>query len=157
MKIRILIITLLTIFLTAGCADIKRLEELQVHSVNVENLSPQGLRGVNLTLAVSLDNPGAQVSLSEISAQIVHSGKILGNVAVAPFTLQGKTAGTYRMNADITLGENATVLDLGRLLDKRSLDEMFVDVSAMVKIKKGPARRMELKDIPLKKLIETVK
>lgn len=157
MKIRILIITLLTIFLTAGCADIKRLEELQVHSVNVENLSPQGLRGMNLTLAVSLDNPGAQVSLSEISAQIVHSGKILGNVAVAPFTLQGKTAGTYRLNADITLGENATVLDLGRLLDKRSLDEMFVDVSAMVKIKKGPARRMELKDIPLKKLIETVK
>lgn len=157
MKIRILIITLLTIFMTVGCADIKRLEDLQVHSVEVESLSPEGLRGVNLTLAVSLDNPGAQVSLSEISAQIVHSGKILGNVAVDPFTLQGKTAGTYHLNADITLGENATVLDLGRLLDKRALDEMLVNVSAMARIRKGPARRIEMKDIPLKKLIETVK
>ena len=152
-KLPVLVLCVLVLCLS-GCNKVK---QIKVTSVALESVGLRGLKGLDVGVAVGVDNPAFSVDLSEIEGALKHSGKILGNVAVAPFTLQGKTAGTYRLNADITLGENATVLDLGRLLDKRSLDEMFVDVSAMVKIKKGPARRMELKDIPLKKLIETVK
>ena len=157
MKIRMLITALLAVFLTVGCADIKRLEDMKIDSVTVENLSPVGLRGLDLTLALNVDNPGAQVSLSEISALLEHSGKVLGKVAVDPFILQGKTAGTYHLKAGITLSEDATILDLAKLLDKKVLDEMLVDLSAVVRLRKGPSRKMEMNDIPLKKLIETVK
>jgi hypothetical protein len=106
---------------------------------------------------VEVDNPGAQISLSEISGEIEHSGKVLGKVAVDPFTLQGKTADTYRLDVELSLAEGVNVLDLGVLLDKESLEKMTVDVSADVRIRKGKTRTMKVNDLPVKKLIEAVK
>lgn len=152
-----MILALTALFLLAGCADIKRLKDLEVESVQLENFRPRGLRGATLTVLVAVDNPGAQLSLSEISGQIEHSGKVLGKVAVDPFTLQGKTADTYRLELELSLAEGANILDLGVLLDKKALEKMTIDVSADVRVNKGKARTMKVNDLPLKKLIDAVK
>ena len=157
MKIRSMILALAALFVLAGCADIKRLKDLEVESVALENFKPRGFRGATLTLLVEVDNPGVQLSLSEISGEIEHSGKVLGKVAVDPFTLQGKTTDTYRLEAELSLAEGVNVLELGKLLDKKTLDDMTVDVSADVRIKKGKTRTMKFNDLPVKKLIEAVK
>ena len=157
MKIRMLLKVLLIMLVLGGCTDIKKLKDLEIDSVAVENLRPRGLRGATLTLLVDIENPGAQVSLSEISAVIEHSGKVLGNVAFDPFVLQGKTADTYRLNAELTLAEGSSILDLGKLLDKKQLDKISVDASADVRIRKGKIRTMKVNDIPLKKLLDVVK
>lgn len=157
MKIKSMILALTALFLLAGCADIKRLKDLEVESVQLENFRPRGLRGATLTVLVAVDNPGAQLSLSEISGQIEHSGKVLGKVAVDPFTLQGKTADTYRLELELSLAEGANILDLGVLLDKKALEKMTLDVSADVRVNKGKARTMKVNDLPLKKLIDAVK
>ena len=112
---------------------------------------------MKLVLDVEVDNPGAQVSLSEISATLEHSGKILGVVAVEPFVLDARSDEIYSLNADVDLGEEASVADLGRLLNKKALDETLVDVSAKVRIRKGIVRKVEFNDVPLKKLLEAVK
>jgi hypothetical protein len=130
---------------------------MEVESVVLENFSPRGLRSATLTVLVKVDNPGAQVSVSEIFAEVEHSGKVLGKVAVDPFTLQGKTADTYRLDVELSLAEGVNVLDLGVLLDKESLEKMTVDVSADVRIRKGKTRTMKINDLPVKKLIEAVK
>ncbi len=157
MKIKSMILTFAALLVLAGCADIKKLKDLQVESVSLENFKPRGLRGATVTLLVEVDNPGTQVSLSEISADVEHSGKVLGKVAVDPFTLQGKTTDTYRLEAELSLAEGTNVLDLGRLLDKKALEKMTVDVSADVRIRKGKTRTMKINDLPLKKLIDSVK
>lgn len=157
MKIRMLITALLMMLVFVGCADIKKLKDLEIDSVRVEELKPRGLRGATVTLLVEIDNPGATVSLSEISAVVEHSGKVLGDVAVDPFTLQGKTADTYRLDAELTFAEGTSILDLGKLLDKKAMDKMTVDVSADVRIKKGKTRTVKVNDLPLKKLIDAVK
>ena len=157
MKIRSMILALAALFVLAGCADIKRLKDLEVESVALENFKPRGFRGATLTLLVEVDNPGVQLSLSEISGEIEHSGKVLGKVAVDPFTLQGKKADKYRLNVELSLAEGVNILDLGVLLDKKSLEKMTVDASADVRIKKGKARTMKINDLPLKKLIDSVK
>lgn len=141
----------------SGCADIKRLKEMSVDSVKISSVTPKGFRGVELVLDVEVDNPGAQVSLSEIFATLEHSGKVLGVVAVDPFVLNAKSDEVYRLNADVQLGDGATLVDLGKLLDKKAIEEALVDVSAKVRIRKGATKKVELNDIPLKKLIETVK
>ena len=152
-----MILTLAALFVLAGCADIKRLKDMEVESVVLENFSPRGLRSATLTVLVKVDNPGAQVSVSEIFAEVEHSGKVLGKLAVDPFTLQGKTADTYRLDVELSLAEGVNVLDLGVLLDKESLEKMTVDVSADVRIRKGKTRTMKINDLPLKKLIDAVK
>ena len=152
-----MILALAAMFALTGCSDIMRLKNLEIDSVSVENIRTRGLRGVTLTLLVEVDNPGAQVSLSEISGTVEHSGKVLGMVAVDPFTIQGKTADAYRLNADLTLADGTNVLALGKLLDKKALDDVTVDLSADVRIKKGKVRTMKINDVPLKKLIDVVK
>ena len=152
-----MILALAALFVLVGCADIKRLKDLEVESVALENFKPRGFREATLTLLVEVDNPGVQLSLSEISGEIEHSGKVLGKVAVDPFTLQGKTADTYRLDVELSLAEGVNVLDLGVLLDKQSLEKMTVDVSADVRIRKGKTRTMKINDLPVKKLIEAVK
>ena len=157
MRIKSMILVLAAVFVLSGCADIKKLRNIEVESVSLENFRPRGFRGATLTLLVEVDNPGAQISLSEISADVEHSGKVLGKVAVDPFTLQGKTTDTYRLEAELSLAEGVNVLELGKLLDKKTLDDMTVDVSADVRIKKGKTRTMKFNDLPVKKLIEAVK
>ena len=157
MKTKIYILALAVMLLLTGCADIKKLQQLKADFVGVENLSTRGLTGVDLVLVLDVDNPGAQFSLSEISGTIEQSGKVLGKVALDPFTIEGKTAGRYNLNVDMTLGEGVNIFNLARLLDKAALDQITVDLSADVQLKKGKARKMEINDLPLKKLIETVK
>ena len=157
MRIKSMILVLAAVFVLSGCADIKKLRNIEVESVSLENFRPRGFRGATLTLLVEVDNPGAQISLSEISADVEHSGKVLGKVAVDPFTLQGKTTDTYRLEAELTLAEGVNVFELGKLLDKKALEKMTVDVSADVRIRKGKIRTMKINDLPVKKLIESVK
>ncbi len=148
---------IMTVLCLSSCGGIKKLEDMRVTSANVVSIIPNGLRGVSLNLQAGIDNPGTQVSLSEISCDIKHSGKILGKVAVDPFTLHAKTAGTYDLKADLRLGDGMTLMDLGKLLDKSTLDNATVDFSAKVQLRNGAARDLKFNDIPLKKLIETAK
>jgi hypothetical protein len=157
MKIKSIVLALAALLAMAGCADIKKLKNLDIESVALENFKPKGLRGATLTLLVEVDNPGVRLSLSEISGEIEHSGKVLGKVAVDPFTLQGKTADSYRLDVELSLAQGVNILDLGVLLDKKSLDEMTIDVSADVQLKNGKPRTMKINDLPLKKLIDYVK
>lgn len=153
-----LIVAVVTMIIClSGCSGIKKLEDIKVTSANIESMTPDGLRGVRLGLAVGVDNPGVQVSLSEISCSFKHSGKVLGMVAVDPFTLHARTEEVYNLKADISLSENTSLFDLGRLMNKAVLEEAVVDFSANVRLKGGIFRKLVYNDIPVKKLLETAK
>lgn len=157
-RIKTCVITVVAaMFLLTGCADLKKMRQIEVGDVTIESVSPKGFRGAVVNLSVEVDNPASQIALTEISGAIEHSGKVLGRFAVDPVTLNARTAGTYKVRADVTLGEEATLMDLGRLLDKKALEESLVDVSAKVQIRKGACRNVSLEDIPLKKLLDSLK
>ncbi len=139
----------------SSCNGLKKLEELKVTSAKISRISPDGLRGADLGVQLGIDNPGAQISLSEISCEVKRFGKVLGKVAVDPVTLKARTKEIYDISADVRLGEGATILDLGRLLDKSAADELTADVHVRVKLKGGISKTFVFNDIPLKKLIET--
>lgn len=159
-KIRIatLILTVLTsLMCVSGCKGIKKLEDMKVTSANIENIMPDGLKGMVLNLAIGVDNPGVQVSLSEISCSFKHSGKVLGMVDVDPFTLNAKTADTYHLKANVRLSDDTTLFDIGRFLDKSALEGAVLDFSANVTLKSGLSKKLVYNDIPLKKLLEAAK
>lgn len=154
----ILILTILTTIVSlTGCGGIKRLEDIKVTSAKISSIVPDGFRSMSLGLDVGVSNPGVQVSFSDISLSLKHSGKILGNVAVDPFVLMAESENVYHLRADVMLGEGVTLLELGRLLDRKALDEALVDISAKVKLKGGLSKKVRLDDIPLKKLLETAR
>ena len=138
------------LFALGGC---KKIRDISVTSVKVEAIAPQGLQGINVFLAVGIDNPAFQIGLEDIHGALKHSGKVLGRVTMDPFTVQARSAEIYHVRAFVTLGEDATLRELLMLTDMAKLNECTVDVSATPRLKSGLGAPITIKDIPLKKFI----
>ena len=134
-----------------GCGNFK---DIKVNSANIENISPYGLRGVDVAIAIEVDNPASQIKLSDMKAVLKYSGKVLGNVTVDPFTMKGRTAHTYHLKAKVKLDEDVSLYDMLMFLDKDYMDKCKVDITVKGKLRGGLSKTMTKKDIPLKKLLK---
>jgi len=150
-KLLIVMLSLTAVFMTS-CNKVK---DITVTSVNVESIAPQGLRGIDVHLAVGVDNPAFQVGLEDIAGALKHSGKVIGRMTVDPFVLWARSAEIYHLRAFVTMGEDATLRDLLMLADTRHLNECMIDVSVKVRLKNGTLVPLKIRDIPLKKLLES--
>lgn len=149
---KLLVISLSACLMTlAGC---KKVKDVKITSVQLEALAPQGLTGLNAFLAVGIDNPAFQVRLEDITGALKHSGKVIGRLAMDPFTVYGRSAEIYHLKALLTIGEDATLKDIMLLTDMARLNECVVDISLKAELKSGVSAPIEIKDIPLKKLLE---
>lgn len=134
----------------SGCGDIR---DLEVTSVEVESIIPNGLRGVNVALAVGVDNPAFQVGLSEIEGSLELSGKVLGRMTMDPFVLQARSAEVYHLNASLNIEPGVTLKDILSLMDEETLNKCLVDVSVRATLKGGVSKRLKFNDIPLTDLL----
>lgn len=150
-KLSVAVLCALVVCLS-GCNKVK---QISVTSVGVESIAPVGFRGVNVYLAVGIDNPAFQIGLSEIEGSLKHSGKILGRLAMDPFVLQAKSAEIYHLKALVTIDKEASLSELLALMDEKVLNECLLDISVRVQLKSGVAKKIRLNDIPLKKLLES--
>ena len=136
-----------------GLTGCNKLKQIRVTSFDIEAVSPQGLRSLNVFVAVGVDNPAFQIGLSEIEGTLKYSGKIIGKLAMDPFTLQAKSAEIYHLKALVSLAEGAGLRDLAVLMDQEALNECQVDIQVRPELKSGLAKTITLKDIPPKKLL----
>ena len=145
-----LAVALIVVSLT-GCGSFK---EISVNSANVEKISPYGLKGVDVALAVEVDNPAPQIRLSDMEAILKCSGKVLGKVVVDPFTMKGRSVEIYHLNARMNLDEDISLYDVLMLLDKKFIDNCTVDVTVKGKLRSGLSKTVTKKDLPVKKLLK---
>ena len=134
----------------SGCGDIR---DLEVTSVEIESIAPNGLRGVNVWLAVGIDNPAFQVGLSEIEGSLKLSGKVLGRMTMDPFTLRARSAEIYHFRASLNIEQEVTLMEILSLIDKETLNQCMVDVSVKATLKGGVSKRLKFNDIPLTDLL----
>lgn len=146
----ILVVSVMALAL-AGCGKVK---DITVTSLQLESIAPQGLKGIDVYMAVGIDNPAFQIGLEDIHGSLKHSGKVLGRVTMDPMVLQRKSAEIYHVKAFLSLGEDARLRDLIMFTNIEKLYECTVDVSATPRLKSGLGTPITLKDIPLKKLLE---
>ena len=134
----------------SGCGDVR---DIAVTSVDIESIAPNGLRGVNVGLAVGIDNPAFQVELSEIEGSLKLSGKVLGRMAMAPFVLHARSAETYHLKASLNIEQGVSLAELLALTDAETLNKCMVDVSARATLKGGVSKVLKFNDIPLTDLL----
>ena len=99
----------------SGCNKVR---QINVTSVDIESVSMRGFRGIDVFLAVGIDNPAMQIGLSEINGSLKYSGKVLGRLAMDPFTLVSKSAEIYHLKAAISIEKDAGIRELTALMDK---------------------------------------
>ena len=96
--------------------------------------------------------------MSEISGQVLISGKIIGNVAMAPVILEARTDSTYQLQADVALADGVSAFEvLNYVRHKDLMDKTTVNVYAKAKMKGLPAKQIKMEDMPLKQLLEQLK
>lgn len=134
----------------SGCNKVK---QINVTSVNLEAVSMRGFRGVTAFLAVGIDNPAMQIGLSDINGCLKYSGKILGRLAMDPFTMEAKSAEIYHLRAEITIEPDAGLRELTALMDKETLLGCTVDISVKATLKGDLSKTLKFKDIPVEKLL----
>ena len=134
----------------SGCGDIR---DLEVTSVKIESVAPNGLRGVNVWLAVGIDNPAFQVGLSEIEGSLKLSGKVLGRMTMDPFVLQARSAEIYHLRTSLSIEQGVTLVEILSLTDTETLNKCLVDVSVKATLKGGISKRLNFNDIPLTDLL----
>ena len=136
-----------------GCRNIK---DIRVTSVQVESVSMKGFKSLDLFLSVGVENPARQVRLSEIDGSLIHSGKIIGKLAMDPFVLLARSSETYTLKANVSLAKGAGLKDLMLLADQKGLNECTVDISAKAAYGKGAPMPVKMKNIPLKELLDRI-
>ena len=143
------------VLLLGSCAKVKQVD---VTSFELDSVTPRGLRALTLTMSVGVHNPVNEITLSEISGEAVVSGKVIGNVAMAPVVLTARKDSTYKVKADVTLAEGVSVFEVLALAkDRSAIENGTANVYAKAKLKGGPSKKIKMEDVPLKKLLEFLK
>lgn len=149
-KLPVLVLCVLVLCLS-GCNKVK---QIKVTSVALESVGLRGLKGLDVGVAVGIDNPAFSVDLSEIEGALKHSGKVLGRVSLDPFTLHGRSAEIYHLRALVSLEKGVGLQELIPYMKIEMLEQCTLDVSVKVTYKKSVSKVLNFKDIPVKKLLE---
>ena len=143
------------VLILGSCAKVK---QVGVTSFELDSITPKGLRALTVKMSVDVHNPANEITLSEISGEAVVSGKVIGNVAMAPVVLTARKDSTYKVKADVTLAEGVSVLEVLALAkNKSAIENGTANIYAKAKLKGGPSKKIKMEDVPLKKLKELLK
>ena len=143
------------VLILGSCAKVK---QVGVTSFELDSITPKGLRALTVKMSVGVHNPANEITLSEISGEAVVSGKVIGNVAMAPVVMTARKDSTYKVKADVTLAEGVSVLEVLALAkNKSAIENGTANIYAKAKLKGGPSKKIKMEDVPLKKLKELLK
>ena len=143
------------VLILGSCAKVK---QVGVTSFELDSITPKGLRALTVKMSVGVHNPANEITLSEISGEAVVSGKVIGNVAMAPVVLTARKDSSYTVKADLTLAEGVSVFEVLALAkNKSAIENGTANVYAKAKLKGGPSKKIKMEDVPLKKLKELLK
>ena len=138
----------------SGCAKYRQIRPV---SAGIESVMPSGHRSVVLMVAVEIDNPAGQLTLSDVSGVISRSGKVFGRVAVDPFIIKARELGKYHLRTVVTLDEGVSLLEMMTLLKGNVIEECVVDLYAKVSLKNGISSKRAYEGLPLKKFYQLAK
>ena len=145
-----IIVTSLLVLLMSGC---HKYEQIQILYGKVESLNMSGLRSADVRMDVGLSNPAGKIIIEDAVGTLKHFGKVIGNVTLAPLTLDARTSASYKVEARVELARSLGIMEMMSFADIRKLEECTIDVSLRGKAS-GIRLKKEYKDIPLKKLLE---
>ena len=151
---RLLLLVCVAIMSLVSCNKIR---EIRPTSFELVSVSPKGFYSADVAFSLGIHNPALQIGFSDIFAEVVLNGKVIGNVSVAPFVMEAKSDNVYDMNALLALNKGTSVLNLIPLL--KSPDAMknaHINLRVRATLKNGISKELVWNEIPVEKLIKLV-
>lgn len=151
---RLLLLVCVAIMSLVSCNKIR---EIRPTSFELVSVSPKGFYSADVDFRLGIHNPALHIGFSDIFAEVVLNGKVIGNVSVAPFVMEAKSDNVYDMNALLALNKGTSVLNLIPLL--KSPDAMknaHINLRVRATLKNGISKELVWNEVPVEKLIKLV-
>lgn len=151
---RLLLLVCVAIMSLVSCNKIR---EIRPTSFELVSVSPKGFYSADVDFKLGIHNPALQIGFSDIFAEVVLNGKVIGNVSVAPFVMEAKSDKVYDINALLALNKGTSVLNLIPLL--KSPDAMknaHINLRVRATLKNGISKELVWNEVPVEKLIKLV-
>lgn len=149
---RLLLLVSTAILSLASCGKIS---EIRPTSFELESIAPKGLYSVAADFKLGIHNPAMQIALSDIFAEVMLDGKVVGNLSLAPFVMEAKSDNVYDMNALVALNKGFSIINLLPMLkDPEALKNAYINVKVKATLKSGLSKNLEWNEIPVEELLK---
>lgn len=149
---RLLLLVSTVILSLASCGKIS---EIRPTSFELESIAPKGLYSVAADFKLGIHNPAMQIALSDIFAEVMLDGKVVGNLSLAPFVMEAKSDNIYDMNALVALNKGFSIINLLPMLkDPEALKNAYINVKVKATLKSGLSKNLEWNEIPVEELLK---
>ena len=149
---RLLLLVCVVIMSLVSCNKIR---EIRPTSFELVSVSPKGFYSADVDFKLGIHNPALQIGFSDIFAEVVLNGKVIGNVSVAPFVMEAKSDKKYDMNALVALNKGFSIINLLPMMkDPESLKNAYVNVKVKATLKNGLSKELKWNEIPVEKLMK---
>ena len=146
-----LIIAIIAFAMLASCSGVKKLQQMEVKSYKIESIVPHGFRSIDGTIAITVNNPGSRISMTECSGTVYDGDKALVDFTIEDFTINGKCEGKYPITVNAELGRGISLFSLKSLISS-NFDNYTVDIHGKAKIKGLGTKKVDLKNVPARAL-----
>ena len=134
-----------------------KIREIRPTSFELVSVSPKGFYSADVDFKLGIHNPALQIGFSDIFAEVVLNGKVIGNVSVAPFVMEAKSDKVYDMNALLALNKGTSVLNLIPLLkNPDAMKYAHINLRVRATLKNGISKELVWNEVPVEKLIKLV-
>lgn len=151
---RLLLLVCVAIMSLVSCNKIR---EIRPTSFELVSVSPKGFYSADVDFRLGIHNPALQIGFSDIFAEVVLNGKVIGNVSVAPFVMEAKSDKVYDINALLALNKGTSVLNLIPLLkNPDAMKNAHINLRVRATLKNGISKELVWNEVPVEKLIKLV-
>lgn len=134
-----------------------KIREIRPTSFELVSVSPKGFYSADVDFKLGIHNPALQIGFSDVFAEVVLNGKVIGNVSVAPFVMEAKSDKVYDMNALLALNKGTSVLNLIPLLkNPDAMKNAHINLRVRATLKNGISKELVWNEVPVEKLIKLV-
>ncbi|MCI1785356.1 MAG: hypothetical protein LKI59_04345 [Bacteroidales bacterium] len=140
----------LAVLLLPGCS---RIRNIRVLSYNVKSLEITGLRSVNGVIAVDIDNPASEFTVSDIKGVVKYGDNVIAEYSGGPLTVKARSSGIRYLHCKFSISKDVSLSDIFSMAGRGDIDNYTTDVSLRFRRKPGLGRKFRLDDIPVKRLL----
>ncbi|MCR5003324.1 MAG: hypothetical protein K5984_03050 [Bacteroidales bacterium] len=154
-KLFILIAAVLTLVFAQGCNFTEKAKEIKITSFKVNNVTPAGLRSVDVALEMEIDNPtmGFTVETFEAVVKEKKSGEAFFTMTGGPVKVKRRCTEKYDFTCNLELDKGFSLFSLLGKISDMDPSNYVADIKATVKAK-GVRKNLAYDNYPLQKLMD---
>ena len=146
-----LLVIALAVLCLSSCG--KSFKDIKVTSCDVVSVTPKGLTSFDAELNLGVNNPAAQITLSQLNATVKMDGTPCLYLTADDVTVAPRTEQNYSLLLHGLMDSNFNPFTLLSLVKNPDLTPMTVDIRFHGALKSGIGKDFEYKDIALKNLL----